>query len=86
TQVYQDLVAENNYVIEYTRLWLKAPFKPNFVTVDAVVIVNDHILMVQRKAHPGKDLCALPGGFLECDETIAQAIIRELFEETNIYL
>ncbi|MDE4955278.1 NUDIX domain-containing protein, partial [Francisella tularensis] len=83
TQVYQVLVAVNNYVIEYNRLWLKAPFKPNFVTVDALFIVNDNILMVQRKAHPGKDLWALPGGFLECEETIAQAIIRELFEETN---
>lgn len=28
----------------------------------------------------------MPGGFLECDETISQAIIRELFEETNIDL
>ncbi|AEB28295.1 bifunctional nicotinamide-nucleotide adenylyltransferase/Nudix hydroxylase [Francisella hispaniensis] len=85
-QVYQDLVAENNYVIEYKKLWQKAPFKPIFVTVDALVIVNNHILMVQRKAFPGKGLWALPGGFLEYDETISQAIIRELFEETNINL
>lgn len=56
------------------------------MTVDALVIVNDRILIVQRKAFPGKSLWALPGGFLECNETISQAIIRELFEETNISL
>ena len=85
-QVYQDLVAENNYVVEYKKLWQKAPLKPIFVTVDALVIVNDHILMVQRKTFPGKGLWALPGGVVECDETISQAIIRELYEETNISL
>ncbi|APC92045.1 MULTISPECIES: bifunctional nicotinamide-nucleotide adenylyltransferase/Nudix hydroxylase [Francisella] len=86
SEVYQDLVAENNYVIEYKRSWQNAPFNPNFVTVDALVIVNDHILMVQRKGFPGKGLWALPGGFLECDETISQAIIGKLIEETNISL
>ncbi|MFV9931744.1 MAG: bifunctional nicotinamide-nucleotide adenylyltransferase/Nudix hydroxylase [Francisella endosymbiont of Hyalomma asiaticum] len=86
TKAYKDLVAENKYIIEYKRLWQNVPFKPSFVTVDALVIVNDHILMIQRKTFPGKGLWALPGGFLECDETISQAIIRELFEETNISL
>lgn len=86
TQQYQDLVAENNYVIEYKKSWSTAPYKPNLVTVDALVIVNDHILLMQRKNFPGKNLWALPGGFLECDETISQAIVRELYEETNIDL
>ncbi|WP_150463689.1 bifunctional nicotinamide-nucleotide adenylyltransferase/Nudix hydroxylase [Francisella sp. XLW-1] len=83
---YQDLVAENNYVVDYKYSWRNAPYKPNLVTVDALVIVNNHILLVQRKGFPGKGLWALPGGFLECEETISQAIVRELFEETNIDL
>ncbi|MEY8703191.1 bifunctional nicotinamide-nucleotide adenylyltransferase/Nudix hydroxylase [Francisella philomiragia] len=83
---YQELIAENKYVLDYKYSWRKAPYKPNLVTVDALVIVNKHILLVQRKGFPGKGLWALPGGFLECEETISQAIIRELFEETNIDL
>lgn len=86
TQSYYDLVAENNYVIEYKKAWSKAPYKPNLVTVDALVIVNNYVLLMQRKNFPGKDLWALPGGFLECDETISQAIVRELYEETGIDL
>ncbi|AIT09233.1 ADP-ribose pyrophosphatase [Candidatus Francisella endociliophora] len=86
TQQYQDLVAENNYVIEYKKSWSSAPYKPNLVTVDALVIVNDQILLVQRKGLPGKNLWALPGGFLEHDETISQAIVRELHEETSLDL
>ncbi|MED7820214.1 MULTISPECIES: bifunctional nicotinamide-nucleotide adenylyltransferase/Nudix hydroxylase [unclassified Francisella] len=86
TQNYYDLVQENNYVIEHKKSWKPAPYKPILVTVDALVIVNDHILLIQRNGHPGKNLWALPGGFLDYTETISQGIMRELFEETNIDL
>jgi len=61
-----------------------APYKPKFVTVDAVVIQAGHILLVRRRAEPGKGLYALPGGFLGEDEEIVDAMIRELIEETRI--
>lgn len=86
TERYQYLLMENNYVTSYKKSWQTAPYKPNLVTVDALVIVNNHILLVQRDNFPGKNLWALPGGFLENDETIAQAMVRELSEETNIDL
>ena len=86
TKNYCDLVKENNYVIEYKKSWQNAPYKPTLVTVDALVVINDHILLVQRIDFPGKNLWALPGGFLECDESISQGIIRELLEETMIDL
>ena len=86
TNAYKDLTIENDYVIEYKKSWGNAPYKPNLVTVDALLIVNNHILLVQRKNSPGKNQWALPGGFLECHETISSAIIRELKEETNIDL
>lgn len=53
-------------------------------TVDAVIIQSGHVLLVQRKAAPGEGLWALPGGYLEPNETLVQGMIRELREETKL--
>lgn len=42
---------------------------------------NKQILLVQRKKDPGKNQWDLPGGFVEINETLEQAIERELKEE-----
>jgi bifunctional NMN adenylyltransferase/nudix hydrolase len=62
----------------------KPKYAPIFVTVDACVVQSGHVLLVQRKAMPGRGLWALPGGFLESHERIEDAIYRELIEETSI--
>jgi bifunctional NMN adenylyltransferase/nudix hydrolase len=54
------------------------------MTVDAVVEQSGHILVVKRRAEPGKGLWALPGGHLEEFETLNDGVIRELREETKI--
>jgi 8-oxo-dGTP diphosphatase len=60
------------------------------VTVDAAVLVNQidgwNILLVERKHDPYQGCYALPGGFVEEDETLEEAIARELHEETNLAL
>ena len=61
-----------------------APYLINFVTTDAIVIQSGHILLVKRRAYPGKGLWALPGGFLNTNETILAGTLRELKEETKI--
>lgn len=86
TAEYKTLCEEMTSIQNYKKLWEPAPYKPTFVTVDAVVTCAGHILLVKRKASPGKGLLALPGGFLDQDETIHNGIIRELVEETNIGL
>lgn len=53
-------------------------------TADSVVICAGHILLVQRKIQPGKDLWALPGGHINMEETALEAALRELDEETSI--
>jgi bifunctional NMN adenylyltransferase/nudix hydrolase len=55
-----------------------------FVTVDALVTAGDHLLLVQRGRAPGKDLWALPGGFLDGSERLLSAAMRELKEETGL--
>lgn len=62
----------------------KIPYKPIFVTVDAVVVCSGHVLVVKRKFNPGSGLLALPGGFIKDSEKLQDAAIRELKEETGI--
>jgi len=83
---FQQLRKEFAFIRDYRKGWEAAPYAPTFVTVDAVVVHSGHVLLVRRKAEPGKGLLALPGGFLNQDETIQDAAIRELKEETRIKL
>ncbi len=63
------------------------------VTVDCAVYFKKNetwnILLIQRGNPPFQDKWALPGGFVDMDETLENAARRELEEETglgNIYL
>lgn len=76
--------AEYEMVKKYKEAWKVAPFPPTFMTVDAVVVQSGHILLVKRGDMPGKGLWALPGGFLNQEETMLDGAIRELKEETKI--
>lgn len=84
TEVYQSLQAEAEFIAKYKQAWSVAPYEPTFVTVDAVVVQSGHILLVERKARPGKGLFALAGGFVDQQETLIEACIRELREETRL--
>lgn len=79
-----DLFDEYQYIQEYKKSWAVAPYPPTFVTADAVVIQQGHILVIKRGMAPGKGLYALPGGFVNQGEFIRDAAIRELREETKL--
>lgn len=84
TDEFQTLREEWECIESYKESWKAAPYPPTFVTTDAVVIQSGHILLVKRRASPGKGLYALPGGFLDQNESMEDGMIRELREETKI--
>jgi 8-oxo-dGTP diphosphatase len=58
------------------------------VTVDCVIFRRAgrglEVLLIQRKATPFRGRWALPGGFVDRDEDLADAARRELREETGL--
>jgi len=58
------------------------------VTVDALVLrksqPHDEMLLIKRLKEPFRGLWALPGGFVEIDEELDHAAMRELMEETGV--
>ena len=54
------------------------------LSVGAVVLDGDRLLMVRRGRPPGLGLWSLPGGRVERGETLAEAVVREVAEETGL--
>lgn len=58
------------------------------VTADIIILkkVDDKqsVLLIERKHPPFEGMWALPGGFLDMNETLEETAVRELREETGI--
>lgn len=72
--------AVNGYIRHFLDVLLWGPF----VTVDAIIEVSGGIVLVQRTNPPLG--FALPGGFVDYEETLEDAVRREAREETDLEL
>lgn len=54
------------------------------VGVGSLVLEDDRILLVKRRYPPGRGKWSIPGGHVEVDESILEAAMRELKEETGV--
>ncbi len=86
TEEFAQIVREREFVETYKKQYASLPYPPIFSTADAVVIQSGHVLMIRRRAEPGKGLWALPGGYVNAntDKSVEAAMLRELREETKI--
>ncbi len=51
---------------------------------DGIVIQEDRVLLVRRRNDPFAGSYALPGGFMEVDESAEECVVREVEEETGL--
>ena len=81
---YGELLEESVAAARVRWQWRRAPYPAKHVTADAAVFHDGCVLMVKRQGFPGRGLWALPGGFVEDDEPVLDAALRELVEETGL--
>lgn len=82
---FHKLYAEYQAAQAYRESWAAAPFPPVFVATDNLVLTREQeIILITRKSEFGNGLLAMPGGYLDHDETVYAGALRELREETNI--
>jgi len=100
TEHYKYLVDWHEYNKVYQKRFETLPYVVPFLTGDSIVVCCGHVLLVKRKAIPGKGLWAMPGGFFNSgfifnedgylvetsavDKTTTDTAIRELREETGL--
>ena len=59
------------------------PSRP-YLAVSAAIIRDGHVLVARRAKGASTGLYTLPGGVVEVGETLHQAVVREITEETGI--
>jgi len=59
------------------------PMRP-IVGVGAVILQDGKIILVKRRAEPGKDRWSIPGGSVRLREKVRDATIREAKEESGL--
>lgn len=57
---------------------------PRLVVTTLPITDRGEVMLIRRGIEPGMGLWAQPGGFLEIDETVEEAAVRETLEETGL--
>src|SRR3989344_9508194 len=59
-------------------------YKIRATTTDAIILKNNKILLIKRGNNPSKGMWALPGGYVDFNESVEKACMREVKEETGL--
>lgn len=59
------------------------PTRP-FLAVSAAIFRDGKVLLVRRARAPALGVYTLPGGVVEAGESLAEAVVREIAEETSL--
>ncbi len=86
TDHYKSIKAEFDFLKFYREEISKFKYPVIFQTADNIILWKGHVLLCNRKAFPGKGLWALPGGFVDQNETILKSAIDNAREKTRIDL
>ncbi len=78
------LPEENRERLACTACGHIAYINPRLVVTTLPVTEAGEVVLLRRGIEPGYGAWAQPGGFLEVDETVAEAAVRETLEETGL--
>jgi len=54
------------------------------ISIDAVIVKGEKILLIQRGVEPNKGYWGTPGGYVDWDESSEDVVKREVQEETGL--
>lgn len=88
---YEQEASEQEFLDWYRQLELPEYEKPS-LTVDIVLMCYNKeedqlkVLLIQRRSHPYRNSWALPGGFVNRNESTGESVLRETQEETGVVI
>src|SRR3989338_7876697 len=54
------------------------------ISIDAVIIIDNKVLLIQRGVEPYKGYWGTPGGYVDWDESTEETVKREVKEEVGL--
>ncbi|MEE9116071.1 MAG: NUDIX domain-containing protein [Thermoplasmata archaeon] len=79
-KLLEDFEKMNGTVQTLCSLGMRTPL----VAADGLIVIDDKLVLIRRKFYPFEGRLALPGGMVEYDERVEDAVRREMKEETGL--
>jgi 8-oxo-dGTP diphosphatase len=79
-KLLEDFEKKNGTIQTLVSLGLKSPM----LAADGIIPIDDKIVLIRRRHYPYEGKLALPGGMVEYDERVEDAVCREMKEETGL--
>ncbi len=89
-KIYYEQHATEEEFLEWYKRQEQPKYETPSVTVDIVLMCYNKeddqlkVLLIQRKSNPYRESWALPGGFVDPNESTGESVLRETEEETSV--